>query len=159
MSSRRKRRRGRRHCQSQTAIRRYNLWQADARCHWCGQPTRLPGRGQPQDLPSTATVDHVHSRFHPARGGQSKGDACTVLACHACNQARCRRENLLFRDFLRCLTLIPGLRLNNAERCAAFRAALALTELPDVRTFPAGLSGRELAEQYLRSRRLESQGV
>jgi hypothetical protein len=96
-------------------------------------------------------VDHVYSRFHPARQYQSRRDDYTVLACQACNQERCRRENLLFRDFLGAMELIDGRALSNAGTCAAFRTALTLTELPDPHEFPAGLSGRILADRYLRT--------
>jgi hypothetical protein len=142
-SKRRQRRR------TQTAIRRYNLWQEDPHCYWCGQTTVLPHPGLPQDLPTMATVDHLYSRFHPARHQLPRRDDYTVLACQACNRARCRRENLLFRDFLRHLPPGPALPLNCVAKCAAFRTALTLVELPDARSFPTGLCGRDLAERFL----------
>ncbi|MDY0074173.1 MAG: hypothetical protein RBR77_16190 [Thauera sp.] len=128
------------------------LWQADQRCHWCRQVTRLPpsplygsaGITADRCLP-LATVDHLYSRLHPLRDLDGPSTAHTVLACKACNAARCRQENLLFRDFLRGMAALGWMPATNRLKVRAFREALA--RCGGLERFPDGIDGKWLAGQ------------
>lgn len=62
---------------------RKKLFSLDPHCFWCGCLTTLD-YSNPQ-LTTLATVDHLYSRWHPAR---SRRKHTKVLACFACNQRR-----------------------------------------------------------------------
>lgn len=64
------------------------------KCHWCGGemvlPDVYPTRGKmPRNL---CTVDHLRSRFHPARNEPANGTQRWVAACWQCNNDRCQAE-------------------------------------------------------------------
>lgn len=62
---------------------RRKLFKEDPYCFWCGCLTTLD-HDNPR-LTTLATVDHLYSRWHPAR---SRRKHIKVLACLACNQRR-----------------------------------------------------------------------
>lgn len=66
---------------------RTRLFRADPHCFWCGCLVRL---NVPHGTPDLATVDHLYSRFHPARKENHKRQdrVLHVLACFACNHER-----------------------------------------------------------------------
>lgn len=131
-------------------LRRHNLWQADPRCHWCGRHTLLPGTpGLKAAAGITATLDHLYSRFHPERGR----DNTTVLSCEPCNAERSRRENLVFRDFVRTLEVLGWWALTNRQKVAAFAEALSLQAEWRSAHLPADADGQALALSYLKTER------
>ena len=107
------------------AIRRRYLWFSDPFCHWCGTETRLP------EVPNkggivmlVATLDHLYSRYHPIPPADR--ELQTVLSCLPCNALRARRENLIFRDFIRTLDLLGRRGMTNRQKVQAFRDALTM---------------------------------
>jgi hypothetical protein len=130
----------------QAKVRRRNLWLADPHCHWCGQPTVLPGVTPAGSVGPVATLDHLYSRFHPLR--QSEREVPLVLACRDCNAERGRLENLLFRDFVKALAPLGVGQLTNRQKVAAFSRALALAAIGLRPDFGRGLEGGALARVY-----------
>lgn len=72
---------------------RRKLFKEDPHCFWCGCLTTLD-YSNPR-LTTLATVDHLYSRWHPAR---SRRKHVKVLACFACNQRRnnCECKGIYF---------------------------------------------------------------
>lgn len=66
---------------------RLRLFRASPHCFWCGKPVQLDAEHGSENF---ATVDHLYSRFHPARLLMHQGPPRTlhVLACAPCNQER-----------------------------------------------------------------------
>lgn len=148
---------------SSAAIRVRALWRQNPCCHWCGRRTRLmprPSSSTDAGEASSAlfnpplpigTVDHLYSHYHPRRGRRKhNAGSATVLACKECNAERCRKENLVFRDFVRTLAGLGLVPETNQGKLLAFRTALAVLESPEV--LPENLDGRDLALRFVRRR-------
>jgi hypothetical protein len=100
------------------------------------------------------TVDHLYSHYHPRRGRKKpNAGSATVLACKECNAERCRKENLVFRDFVRTLAGLGLVPETNQGKLLAFRTALAVLESPEV--LPENLDGQDLALRLVRQTALE----
>jgi hypothetical protein len=95
-----------------------------------------------------ATLDHLYSRFHPHR--QAGVGEEVVLACIECNAARCRRENLVFRDFVRALGQrgMPTSAWSNRQKIGAFAATLAGMEASG--EYADLMNGETMAQWFLR---------
>lgn len=69
--------------------KRFELWNINPNCYYCGNPTVLP----PYDpylkimLPNYATIEHLYNIHHPLRRG-IESLHLTVLACFQCNQKK-----------------------------------------------------------------------
>lgn len=150
---------------SSAAIRVRALWRQNPCCHWCGRPTRLlrpPSSSANVEEASPAlfnpplpigTVDHLYSHYHPRRGRKKHAGSATVLACKECNAERCRKENLVFRDFVRTLARLGLVPETNRRKLLAFRTALATLESPEV--LPEKLDGQDLAMRFVRRADIE----
>ena len=108
----------------QAKAKRCRLWHMNPHCYWCGEPTVLQRVHACEHGQRIATVDHLYSRFHPAR--QDGPGAQTVLACLTCNAERAHQENLIFRDFVRTLAQSGVVGFSNRQKVRAFALALAL---------------------------------
>jgi 5-methylcytosine-specific restriction endonuclease McrA len=64
----------------QTGTLRFQLWQRDPRCLWCGRETRIDGVHEPD----AATLDHLHRKSQRTR----RALPVVVLACRECNNDR-----------------------------------------------------------------------
>jgi hypothetical protein len=70
------------------------LWNENPYCHWCGCLTQLTNCANGIIPNDAATLDHLISRFNPARWIKRKpGERRKVLACYACNQRRSIEEH------------------------------------------------------------------
>lgn len=131
------------------AIRRRNLWLANPCCHWCGKETSLPEiKNQSGTSKVMATVDHLYSRYHSLPSADR--EAQTVLACLPCNSKRCRKENLVFRDFIRTLDLLGRRGMTNRQKVQAFRDALTMVNGRNDSIMPDDADGQAIALVFLR---------
>lgn len=71
--------------------RKFNLWQQDSRCYWCGcetlliyRPPTICNKKFPK-LDNEATLDHLYSAIN---GPRPVEDYTCVLACNSCNHKR-----------------------------------------------------------------------
>lgn len=129
-------------------IRRRNLWLANPCCHWCGTGTCLPEEPNQGGVTKVvATVDHLYSRYYPLPPADR--EMHTVLACLPCNAMRARRENLVFRDFVRTLEALGRLGMTNRQKVQAFRDALSVTNGQDHSILPDDADGKAIALSYV----------
>lgn len=69
--------------------RKLKLWSENPHCHWCGCLTVLANT----HVENQATVDHLYSRYNPARYlDRGHDEPTTVLACYKCNHERGVKE-------------------------------------------------------------------
>lgn len=133
---------------SSRAIRRRKLWLANPRCHWCGTETRLPEvPNQGGIVKVVATIDHLYSRYHPLPAADR--EMHTVLACVPCNAMRARRENLVFRDFVRTLEALGRLSMTNRQKVQAFRDAISMINGHDHSVLGEDADGQAIALTYI----------
>ena len=75
--------------------RKKRLWEEnEGRCYWCGVQTILGNRGGGRSPKQYATIDHLRSRYHPARCEPvfNAPEPRTVLSCYARNNKRAKIE-------------------------------------------------------------------
>lgn len=92
---------------SRTKKQRQRLHKHNPHCHWCGRLTILIERTSNINMklrphqPDEATIDHLRSRFDPARRTNIQPtERRHVLSCYECNIKRGREEEIKMGDKL-----------------------------------------------------------